>query len=167
MPSHLTSSPAAAIKADRGKGVRDLIKIMRDLFGDNDRLLASMASVVVGVSRTALKDDDDEYILCEDVLEQLCNPSGFDEEAQKKVLETIKKGAFLFHPLDKGHESWDTRTQLLERIKALPPITDPAATFKVSLACFQSRALRCSAACLMLIVCCFDRRCSTSRTSRC
>ena len=97
--------------------MRDLIKIMRDLFGDTDRLLASMASVVVGVSRTAVLDDDGEFILCEDVLEQLCNPSGF-EEAQKKVLETIKNGAFLFHPLDKGHESWDTRTQLLERLTA-------------------------------------------------
>ena len=60
-----------SIKADRGRGVRDLIKIMRELFGDTERLLASMESVVVGVSRTPLKDDDDDFILCDDVLEQL------------------------------------------------------------------------------------------------
>ena len=129
-----------SIKADRGKGVRDLIKIMRELFGSTERLLASMASVTVGVSRTPLKDEDDDFILSEDVLEQLCNPTGFEEQ-QQKILETIKKNAFLFHPLDKGHESWDTRTQLLERIKALPPIADPAATFKVSLALPTSRTM--------------------------
>ena len=170
-----------SIKADRGKGVRDLIKILRDLFGDAERLLASMASVVVGVSRAPLKDEDDEFVLSADVIEQLCNPSGF-EEAQQKVLEKIQKGAFLFHPLDRGHESWDTRTQLLERINALPPITDPAAVFKVGRARFRS-SVWCSpgvsceiradlrldwcSLCVMRVVCCLHRRCSTSRTSRC
>ena len=67
------------------------------------------------------------------------NPTGF-EETQRKILETIQKRAFLFHPLDKGHESWDTRAQLLARIKALPPITDPAKTFKTVL---TSRTSRC------------------------
>ena len=61
-----------SILADRGKGIKELVKIMLQLFGNTKQLLTSMASIIVGVSQApiAITNDDGEPedTLCDDVL---------------------------------------------------------------------------------------------------
>ena len=126
----------SSLKADRGKGVRELLKILKDLFGTPDRLLKSLGALMVGVSQAppqVVNDDGDvEPTLSADVVSDLCNTSGFGEE-DAKIIAALKERAFLFHPLDKGGDTWLKRGALLERIRrSMTPITDKN-TFKTVL----------------------------------
>ena len=67
-----------SLKADRGRGVKELIKILRDLFGDVDALLAHEGAVLVGVSKVPKLVDDEENELS-DVMEMLTDISGLSE----------------------------------------------------------------------------------------
>lgn len=64
-----------SLKADRGKGVRELIKILSDLFGTADRLAQFVPSIVLGISQVPLTDEEDP-IEVEDIRGLVCDLPG-------------------------------------------------------------------------------------------
>ena len=46
----------SSLKADRGRGLKELIKILRDLFGDAERLTRHAGSILLGVSQAPFND---------------------------------------------------------------------------------------------------------------
>ena len=51
----------SSLKADRGRGVRDLTNILTDLFGRADHLLSNSPSILLGVSQV-YKTIDNEAV---------------------------------------------------------------------------------------------------------
>ena len=49
----------SSLKADRGRGVRDLTNILTDLFGQADHLLSNASSILLGVSQLNKTIDDE------------------------------------------------------------------------------------------------------------
>ena len=45
-----------SLKADRGHGIKELVKILRDLFGDAERLTRHAGSILLGVSQAPFND---------------------------------------------------------------------------------------------------------------
>ena len=64
----------------------------------------------------------------EGAVADLTNASGLSED-DARLVKMLGDRAFVSHPADKGNASWLTREQLVERIRALEPITEPGAIF--------------------------------------
>ena len=102
------------------------------------------AAMLVGVSKAVtgyLDDGEIVNIELDDIVGDLTNATGLSED-DTRLVKMLGDRAFVSHPADKGNASWLTRALVLERIRALDPITDPSAIFATVLNPEDDLALR-------------------------
>jgi len=129
-----------SLKADRGKGVRELTKILSDLFGSADRLVEFVPSIILGVSQVPLMDDEDKMEL-EDVQGLVCDIPGANPEIAD-VISKLSETMFLYHPMDKGNDTWLKREEVIQRIQSVSKIYEPERIFQTVLNADDERMLR-------------------------
>ena len=129
-------------ESDKGRSVKELIKILRDLFGGDVRRLVNAApAILLGVNKVPLKQGRRETLVeLSNVVKKVTNPSSLSEE-EAELVQMLSPRMFVCDPLGKGNETWLTREQLRDRIKALEPITDPSAIFSTVLTTEDEQAL--------------------------
>jgi len=107
-----------SLKADRGRGQLELLKILEDLFGSIDRAMNYASSMILVVSHVPLYLDEDRTEL-KDIKQEFDSRELSPEKA--RLLGDLLERACIFHPENLGGESWITAGPLSERIKAAPP----------------------------------------------
>jgi len=55
------------------------------------------------------------------------------EEVEVAILQVLQDSLFVFDPLNRGHETWDTSEQIVEKLKRLEPIKNPSDIFRTHL----------------------------------
>ena len=131
-----------SLVADRGRGIKELIHILRDLFGGSADLLVKHApALLVGVSQAPKMDDDGDLREMDEFMDIIMDKSGLSEE-QEKLIDALGANVFVSHPVEgMGNASWLTRPQLIECINTLDPITDPSNIFSTVLTAEDEQAL--------------------------
>lgn len=135
-----------SLKADRGRGVKELLRILQDLFGgETDNLLKHTESILVGVSQVprGYMDDDFQPVPHEldFVVAQLTDSSGLAED-QNRILKALSSQIFVFCPRDMGNKSWVTREQLIDRLETVVRMSDPSNIFTTVLTAEDQILLR-------------------------
>ena len=130
-----------SLKSDRGKGVRDLAKILQALFSDAGRMQQLAGSVLLGVTQTPPADENGDSNELEDIRGEVSDTTGLGED-EAAIITSLASSMFLYHPINKGAESWSSREMLLEAIAALTPIDDPGDVFRTVLTLEDESALR-------------------------
>ena len=115
--------------ADRGRGIHELVRVLVDLFRDVDTVLQYCLSICLGVTKAPLFDDMGDPITLDDVKAVMLDTSGLPAGA-KQIIETLTPNLFIYHPLDKGGESWAKRETLERIIQDLEPIVEPSNVFE-------------------------------------
>jgi hypothetical protein len=128
------------LKGDRGLGQLELLKIIEDLFGSCDNALHHASSIILVVSHVPLFTDLGLKMELEDVKEEFASSALSPIKAE--LLANLLDRACIFHPTNRGGESWITAGPLSERIKAATPISDPANVFKIVLSISDEAKLR-------------------------
>ena len=76
-------------QADRGRGQRDLVKILIDLFGSFENIARCAENILLGVSQVKPKeiDDNDEFeiIELEDIKSQFSDTTGMPEDMARVI----------------------------------------------------------------------------------
>ena len=120
-------------QADRGRGQRDLVKILIDLFGSYENIAGCAENILLGVSQVKPKEFDDanevEIIELEDIKRQFSDTTGMPKEVAR-VVQILTQNIFLYHPLDIGNPSWDDRDSLTAKLQAMPGISDADTIFQ-------------------------------------
>jgi hypothetical protein len=112
-----------SLKADRGKGVKDLFHILGGLFGTADTVRRHAASLVLAISQAPTMHPETGLPLTLDHHRALLlDPSGLDQAAAGLLAAIERENVVVFHLLDKGGPSWLGRGQIISRIRALVPI---------------------------------------------
>lgn len=122
----------ASLMADRGRGIRDLAKILTDLFGDSNQLLHNARSIRLGISHVPKVDGDGEAIELEHIRDMMSDTAGMSDEMVQCMAE-LRDRIFVYHPSDNGNSTWLTREQIIESISELESITDPVSIFRTVL----------------------------------
>jgi hypothetical protein len=117
-----------SIKADRGRGLQDMMRILAGMFASNAVMQQHQASVLLGVTRFPLKGRDDAGDL-DDLKDMIA------EEGCEEVVKKLVSRMFVYDPLDRDFEedSGLKRSALLEEVDDLPSITDACAVFQAVL----------------------------------
>jgi len=136
----------ASLTADRGRGLRELVQILQDLFGEGDaRFEKHSRSVMLGVSKVPLKDGYGDDIALRHVQALLSDTSCLSRtNGGEQVVAILRENMFIYDPLELGSvaHGWSTRADILLKLRALEPIQDPSAIFRTVLNLEDERALR-------------------------
>ena len=133
----------SSLEADRGRGVKELIKILRDLFGGQvERLVENKQAILVGVSKAPLTQGRRATpVELPAIVAEVTDPSSLSTE-QSELIAALRDSVFAFDPLDEGNASWLLRDQLIERVKSgITPIVDPSRIFSTVLTVEDELAL--------------------------
>ena len=128
-----------SLEADRGRGVRELLDTLLSLFGSVDRAIIRAKSILLVVSHVPLTTDYGRMDL--DTVKNKFDSDGLSPK-MTNLLEALLENVCIFHPENKGGESWLKAGPLAERIKNSPPISDPAEVFKIVLSTGDEDKLR-------------------------
>ena len=133
-----------SIMVDRGRGQRELVKILRDLFGSADNIVRCAGSILLGVSQVPEKKYNARTgklsdVQLKHVRGQFSDTEGMDEDTAT-VVKLLAKSLFVYHPLDMGNESWLNRKQLTTTIQGMDGIADPSRIFQ-SVLTFEDEAV--------------------------
>ena len=121
-----------SLRADRGRGVRDLAQILTDLFGDSETLLEHAPSIRLGVSHVPKQDGDGDPIELPNIRHLVNDTTGMSEDVRMCVNELCER-IFLYHPSDDGNPSWLKRDTIVKSIQELEGIKDPRSIFRTVL----------------------------------
>ena len=114
----------ASLKADRGRGLTDMLKIAQDVMGGLDNLISNKESLLIGVTKTNSYDDG------------LDNLKDWLKDGTLEVMNTLADRVFMFDPLEREEllamDRWD-RSKILSEIGKLKPITNPVNMFSTVL----------------------------------
>jgi len=131
-----------SLRADRGKGLHDLLRILLSLFGSVEQVEAHAPSVLLAISQAPVTHPETGAAMSiERYLRTLLSPSGLDT-ATGEVLHALSGRVCVFHLLGRGDSSWLTRDALLERVRGLPPIGTPSSLFQSVLGSEDRERLR-------------------------
>ena len=110
-----------SLKADRGRGLSDMLKIACDLFGTPHNLTSNKNSLLIGITNVPEKGK----------LEAI---KKFVADGKLPIMEILSDRVFIFDPLDRPFKEggWDRQT-LLQKIEELTPIEDPSKMFRTVL----------------------------------
>jgi len=128
-----------SLKADRGRGIRELLDTLLGLFGSIDRAIIHAKSILLVVSQAPVTIDGD-HVELNNVRSEL-DVSGLSPN-MATLLNALLDRACIFHPENKGGESWLKAGELSECIKATSPINNPAEVFKIVLSVDDEAKLR-------------------------
>merc|ERR1711998_487139 len=91
--------------ADRGRGLRELARVMSNSFSNSKNVLDNSKSILLGVTKVPIADADGDEITLDDIKDLCSDKTGLSKQ-DAKIIETLTKSMFIFPPLDKGKESW-------------------------------------------------------------
>jgi hypothetical protein len=132
-----------SLEADRGRGVRDMANLLMQLFGGAERLEEHLRSVVVVISKALLRDSmDDSPVERDQIVNLLSGDSSGLDAVAARVVEALARCTVVFHPLERGPESWLQRRAILELLRAKEPIREPSAVFHTVLTVEDEAVLR-------------------------
>ena len=127
------------LKADRGRGVRELLDTLLGLFGSAERALIYADSILLVVSHVP-EVSSEGLVELQDVKNEFDSTGlSFNMAA---LLEALVERVCIFHPEEKGGASWLTADQLVARIQATPPIEAPKEVFQIVLNSADEAKLR-------------------------
>ena len=114
--------------------MRELAQILRDLFGSISNIEHCAENILLGVSQVnpQVYDEVNEHlkpIKLGDVRRQFSDTNGMPDDIVR-VINILVPRMFLYHPLDKGNDTWDNRDSLMAKLEKLPGITDPKSIFQ-------------------------------------
>mmetsp|Transcript_47509 Transcript_47509/g.154228 ORF Transcript_47509/g.154228 Transcript_47509/m.154228 type:complete len:709 (-) Transcript_47509:2135-4261(-) len=131
-----------SLRADRGKGLHDLLHILLSLFGSVEQVEAHAPSVLLAISQAPVTHPETGAAMSlERYMRTLLSPSGLDT-ATGEVLHALSGRVCVFHLLGRGDASWLARDALLERVRGLPPIGTPSSLFQSVLGSEDRERLR-------------------------
>jgi guanylate kinase len=113
-----------SIQSDRGQGLKDLLKILQDLFGDEEQLMKHKDSVLLGITQFPRVEEE-----LEDLKDELA------DESSSAVIKDLAQRAFIYDPLDRPFEDncGLKREAVLETILAMPPLNGNGNIFRTVL----------------------------------
>ena len=126
-----------SLKADRGRGIRDLKTILSDLFGGADRFVAQSSSVALCVSRAPRMDGDGDDIELGELVGLVIN-----EEEEDKMISALEGNIFCYSPVGKAPESWFSREEIINMVRNMEGIEEPYNVFQTVLNLDDERELR-------------------------
>jgi len=129
-----------SLEADRGRGLRELLKVLIELFGTIDALRQACSSILLGVSKVPYHSYGEEMTL-DDVRGLFEDTTGLDADSVT-VLRYLSQRMFIYDPLDGGSESWIGRQGLIKLIQDLPPLREPRYAFHTVLTVEDFEVLR-------------------------
>ena len=129
-----------SLKADRGRGVREVLDTLLSLFGSVDRAIIHAKSILLVVSHVPEFTVDIDCVELENVKNEF-SKSGLSPK-MANLLEALLENVCIFHPENRGGDSWLTAGPLSECIMACPPISKPAEVFKIVLSMADEATLR-------------------------
>ena len=141
-----------SLLADRGRGIRETLKVLIDLFGTIVALKLACASILLGVSQVPRFHTDGDEITPDEVRGLFKDTTGLDEDSIA-VLRQLSQGMFIYDPVN-GGESWMKRHELIEHILALPPLREPRYAFHTVLTADDYEVLRAVVRNNVLLMCC-------------
>ena len=113
-----------SLKADRGKGVKDLFHILSGLFGTANNVKRHAKSLILAISQAPISHPETGAPMSlDDHRARLLDPSGLDHTASE-LLAAIggEASVIMYHLLGRGDESWLRRDDIIARIRELAPI---------------------------------------------
>lgn len=121
-----------SLRADRARGLREMIKIACDLFGSKENLVKYKDSLLLGV--TQIDRGVDEPIPLNRLKNWVADPDGITDEFSQNAIRYLSERLFVYDPLDRAlrYESVK-RDELFDKVKRLTPITDTKHIFKTAL----------------------------------
>ena len=124
----------SALLADRGRGLRDMLDMTADLFGDFKNLEANIDSIIVGITQAPINDDiQSAKELNEWILKDL------NDDRLKLLASKI----FVFDPLDNVSENdWYNRESILNTIEGLTTVKSHEDVFQTVLTSSDKVKLR-------------------------
>ena len=125
-----------SLKADRGRGIRDLKRILSDLFGGADRFVAQSSSVTLCVSQAPRSENGDDIELDDLIYEVI------GEEEDDKMVSALSENIFCYSPVGKAHESWFSRERVIDLVRKMKGIEEPYNVFQTVLNLDDERELR-------------------------
>jgi hypothetical protein len=125
-----------SLLADRAKGLSDTFNICTNLFGDTQSLLKAKDSLLIGISRLPARDislDKIKSWICEGSEKK--NSSNASNIDGRELVKILSSRMFIFDPLDNGRNFVDrlSRSEILQQLQALIPLTEPKNIFKTVL----------------------------------
>jgi hypothetical protein len=119
-----------SLVADRGRGLTDMMDMLKDLFGDTvEEHIASLLIIVTGMCGAGDENVDVE-LLQGSMEEGLKEMQWLSDETIRRLLSCVSA----YDPLDRKIKGgFNSRLDLLERIRSMPCISSPDLIFKTVL----------------------------------
>lgn len=115
-----------SLMADRGKGVKDLFRILSSIFGSVQNAKKHAKSMLLGISQAPVTHPiTGHQMTLEQHRSRLLDPSGLDEASASLLRAIGHAHVFCFHLMDHMniiHSSWLRRHDIIRAIKTLCPI---------------------------------------------
>ena len=129
----------ASIQADRGRGMREMVQMLRDLFGDTvEEHMESLLIVVTGLKPDLGVEvpgyDPDKVKLVKGTLRK--------EKSIATIVEPLMERVHAYDPLNRPIDGGVTRQELLDLIDGMRPIATPGEIFKTVLTVEDQSSLR-------------------------
>lgn len=129
-----------SLKADRARGLKDMINICCSLFGSKENLLKYKNSVLLCVTQTPFKEvadegEEQEVLTVDDLRSWMASEKGLND-FDKSVLKELSDNLIIYDPCDSKNLKYQgalTRPEILQAIDNLEPITKPLDIFKTVL----------------------------------
>ena len=109
-----------SLKADRGRGLSDMLKISSNLFGNTQNLIKNKGAILIGITNAPIDMN----------LEKLKKWLVADN---LKSIQELSDRVFAFDPLDREIKGGWTKEQVITNIRKLKPITNHAKIFSTVL----------------------------------
>ena len=130
-----------SLKADRGRGIRELAQILADLFGDARRMGEHINSALLGLSQANIMDNDGDALQLSDFHDLVSDTTGLGDDAAE-IIRLLASKMFVYDPLNRGDETWSVRDHILASLRSLPSIAEPGDVFRTVLTAEDERTLR-------------------------
>lgn len=126
-----------SLKADRGRGLRDLIHICCSLFGSRENLVKYRNSLLLGITQIPLATsvEDPEETLSIDHLKRWLVAEKSIRDFDKATLEVLAERLFIYDPLDSNltYKGALKREEILHALGNLHPLSSSLEIFKTVL----------------------------------
>ena len=109
-----------SLKADRGRGLNDMLTICTHLFGHQENLIKYKDSLLLGVTGAPLNW-------------QLDRVKRWLVKDTPAIMQTLAERLFLYDPLDRPITGGWNRAQCLTHLRDLPPMENPSKIFRTVL----------------------------------
>lgn len=127
-----------SLNADRGRGVKDMLKICCNLFGSRENLIKYKDSILLGITHVPFAEVDEEgqrEVLPLDSLKRALIEAANDD-FDRGALRCLAEQLFIYDPVDSPNLRFQgalKKTDLLQALTHLAPLQSPTSIFKTVL----------------------------------